>query len=441
MSHSTLTRRPFRNSVALALGFVVSAGLSACSGDEAMGDGDDDLGSGGAGAAPGSAGGLGNLGAGGDQLGASGGSQSGGGDNFGSGGGNLDGGGGGDFGSGSGGANEGSGGANTVDCGDGPKSGFYVEDGKLYDINCNEFIARGVNDPYVWYKTANNNNPPSPEQRFADIAAVGSNAVRVVLSAGKHGEGWPLVTGSEITNIINWCKQNKLVAILEVHDSTGYPEKIGAQNPQIAVDYWKSADIKNAIVGQEAFVIINIANESFGNGDSEQTDSTSWENFYTGAVPELRSAGIKHTLLVDAPNWGQDHRFIMRDGAGATNIFNADPDKNTTFAVHMYDVYGQPSTVTSYFDNFLSKGLVLFVGEFAADHGPGKDVDEATIMAQAEKHGVGYLGWSWDGNSTDLSSLDIVNNWSPTSLSSWGAALVNDTNGIKNTAVTCSCFD
>src|SRR5690606_17978792 len=179
MSHSALTRRPFRNSVILALG--LSAALSACGGGDAMGDGDGDgdFGSGGAGPDPGSTGGVGNLGSGGDQLGASGGSQSGGGDNLGSGGSNLDEGGG-DLGSGSGGANEGSGGANTVDCGDGPKSGFYVEDGKLYDVNCNEFIARGVNDPYVWYKTANNNNPPSPEQCMFDIAGVASKVFRVV---------------------------------------------------------------------------------------------------------------------------------------------------------------------------------------------------------------------------------------------------------------------
>jgi len=62
-------------------------------------------------------------------------------------------------------------------------------------------------------------------------------------------------------------------------------------------------------------------------------------------------------------------------------------------------------------------------------------------MAQAEEHGVGYLGWSWDGNSADLSSLDIVNNWNPATLSAWGTALVNDPNGIKNTSTPCTCFN
>lgn len=322
------------------------------------------------------------------------------------------------------------------------KTGFYVESGKIYDVNCNEFVARGVNDPYAWYKW-DTTDYPNFQERAADIASVGANAVRVVLSSGDHPEGWERVSGSEVTNIIDWCKQNKLIAILEVHDSTGSGEKQGVPGPQVAVDYWKSNDIKSAIVGQEAFVWINIANEAFGNSQpaNKSGDANTWKSFYAGAVAELREAGINHTFVVDAPNWGQDHQWIMRDGTEPTDIFNADPDKNTVFAVHMYDVYGQASTVSTYFTNFLQKGLPLMVGEFAADHGTGKNVDETTIMAQAEALGVGYLGWSWDGNSADLSSLDIVTNWNPATLSAWGTTLVNDPNGLKPTAIPCTCFD
>ncbi len=320
------------------------------------------------------------------------------------------------------------------------KTGFYVNAGKIYDNHCNEFIARGVNDPYAWYKS-NSSEYPNFEQRVADIASVGANSIRVVLASGDHPEGWGRVSGSELTNIINWCKENKLVAILEVHDSTGSGEKQGVPGPQVAVDYWKSSEIKDVIVGQEAHVWINIANEAFGNSMNKTTDASNWKTFYSGAVAELRTAGIRHTLVVDAPNWGQDYQWIMRDGTEPTDVFNADPDKNTVFSVHMYDVYAQASTVTTYFESFMQKELPLIVGEFAADHGSGKNVDEATIMAQAEERGVGYLGWSWDGNSADLSSLDIVNDWNPATLSTWGTTLVNDPNGIKATSTPCTCFN
>jgi hypothetical protein len=42
----------------------------------------------------------------------------------------------------------------------------------------------------------------------------------------------------------------------------------------------------------------------------------------------------------------------MRDGGGSS-IWEADPQKNLMFSVHMYDVYGSSATVTSYFNNFL----------------------------------------------------------------------------------------
>jgi mannan endo-1,4-beta-mannosidase len=130
----------------------------------------------------------------------------------------------------------------------------------------------------------------------------------------------------------------------------------------------------------------------------------------------------------------------MRDGTGATSIFNADPDRNVAFSVHMYDVYSAASTVTNYFSKFLAKGLPFIVGEFAADHGSAGGVDEGTIMSQAVQNGVGYLGWSWSGNSSDLVTLDITNNFNVSSLSTWGSTLINGTNGIKSTSKTCTVY-
>jgi mannan endo-1,4-beta-mannosidase len=306
--------------------------------------------------------------------------------------------------------------------------GFYVNDGRIYDDHCAEFVMRGVNYPYVWFKDSQ-----STQQMFADIAATSSNVVRVVLATGGQ---WPRIAASEISSIIGWAKENKLVAILEVHDSTGYGDKAEAVHPDNAVDYWLSDDIKAAITGQEAYVMINIANEAFGNDASSQ-----WESFHTGAVADLRAGGLKHTFIVDAPNWGQDWTNTMRDGMGAKNIFAADPDANTVFSVHMYDVYGTSDTVWAYFENFLGLGVPLLVGEFAADHGTSGNVDEAAIMAASKEHNVGYLGWSWSGNSSDLSSLDLVQNFNGSAFSTWGQRLIDGADGIRETSEPCRCFE
>jgi mannan endo-1,4-beta-mannosidase len=256
--------------------------------------------------------------------------------------------------------------------------------------------------------------------------------IRVVMSTGKQ---WTRTTGTEVANIISWAKASKLVAMLEVHDSTGYSEKAEAEHPDNAVGYWTSNEIASVLKGTEAYVMINIANEAFGNNTTSQ-----WEPFYTGAVPKLRAAGLHHTVVVDAPNWGQDWSYTMRDGAGPGKIFEADPDKNVIFSIHMYDVYGQSSAVTDYFTKFLTKGVPLIVGEFAADHGSSGDVAEDTILSLAKQNGVGYAGWSWSGNSADLASLDITNNFDVNSLTTWGTRLIKGANGIQETAKVCTVF-
>lgn len=315
-----------------------------------------------------------------------------------------------------------------------PGAGFHTKDGALYDVNGTEFVMRGVNYPYAW-------RTQGTEQSFADIAATGANTVRVVLASGDQ---WTKTSGAELANIITWAKANKLVAMLEPHDATGYGESTAAPHPEKMLDYWKSAEVLNAIKGQEAYVLVNIANEPFGNNTSDE-----WESFHAMAVADLRAAGIKHTLVVDAPNWGQDWDNCMRDGQNGSQsmtcdaqvVYDADPDHNTIFSVHMYDIYGTQEIIRSYFDRFLSKGLPLLVGEFAADHGDRGNVDEDSILALSEQHGIGYLGWSWSGNSSDLSSLDMTVNFSPNNLTTWGARLINGENGLKQTGTPCTCFE
>lgn len=303
-------------------------------------------------------------------------------------------------------------------------TGFNTKNGKLYDSKCSEFIMRGVNYPYAWFTGQNTNT------RFSEIASTRANTVRVVMAALSG----TITTAANITSIISWAKANKLIAILELHDCTGYGDG-NTNQPSQCLAYWLRSDIINVLKGQEAYVMINIANEAFGNATTAQ-----WLPFYQGAIPQLRTAGLHHTVIVDAPNWGQDWEFVMRDGTGPTTIFNADPDKNTVFSVHMYDVFSSSTIVTNYFTKFLTKGLPFVVGEFAADHGSSGNVDEDTIMSLAAQRGIGYLGWSWSGNSSNLATLDITNNFNLASLTTWGTRLIKGTNGITASGTVCSVY-
>jgi len=302
-------------------------------------------------------------------------------------------------------------------------AGWTVNGSQVLDPNGNTFVFRGVNHAHTWYADR-------LTQSLKDIAATGANSVRVVLS---NGTQWTRNSGADVTNVINQCKANKLVCVLEVHDSTGYGESAAATHISKATEYWLSSDIKAAITGQEDYVIVNIANEPFGNSTSAATYTAD----HITAVRALRSGGLTHLLMVDANNWGQDWQNAMRDNA--PSILAADSLKNTVFSVHMYEVYNNASIVQTYLNSFQTRGLAIVVGEFGAEHN-GSNVAEEAILQYAQDQGIGYLGWSWSGNGSCCVQLDIVNNWNAASLSTWGNYLLNSTNGIKATSKLATNF-
>ncbi|MER7399635.1 cellulase family glycosylhydrolase [Streptomyces sp. NPDC000151] len=300
--------------------------------------------------------------------------------------------------------------------------GFHVADGRLLDANGEEFVLRGVNHAHAWY-------PTRTAQALKDVKALGANSVRVVLATGDR---WTKNDTADVAAVVSQCKQNRLVCVLEAHDTTGYGEQAGAVTLSRAVDYWIS--IKDAVQGQEKYVLLNIGNEPYGNGAS---GATSWTADTENAIGRMRAAGFAHTLMVDAPNWGQDWSFTMRDHAA--EVFAADPAKNTVFSVHMYGVFNTADKVKDYLNRFTTQHLPLVVGEFGDLHSDG-DPDEAAIMSTAQQLGVGYLGWSWSGNGGGVEYLDMASGFDAAHLTPWGQRIFDGADGIKQTAKEAGIF-
>jgi mannan endo-1,4-beta-mannosidase len=299
-------------------------------------------------------------------------------------------------------------------------AGFTVSGGKILDANGNAFVMRGVNHAHTWYADRTT-------QALSDIKALGANTVRVVLASGDR---WTRNEAADVTNVINQCKANRLICVLEVHDTTGYGEDAAATTLARAVDYWIS--IKSALAGQERYVILNIGNEPYGN-----TNAAAWTADTKSAISRLRAAGFEHSIMVDAPNWGQDWQFTMRDNAAS--VFASDPQRNTIFSIHMYGVFDTAAEITDYLGRFVAAGLPIVVGEFGFNHSDGNP-DEDAIMATAQSSGIGYLGWSWSGNGGGVEYLDLTTNFNAAALTSWGERLFNGANGIKATSREASVF-
>jgi mannan endo-1,4-beta-mannosidase len=295
-------------------------------------------------------------------------------------------------------------------------TGLHISGRNIVEANGNNFIMRGVNHEHTWFTNQTSS--------FANIKALGANTVRVVLSGGR----WTANSASDVANVISLCKANRLICVLEDHDTTGYGEDGAAYTLDQAVNYW--IGLKSVLVGQENYIVINIGNEPIGN-----TNPGQWTAATTAAIQKMRSNGFEHLLMVDAPNWGQDWQYTMRDNA--QTVLNADSQKNTVLSIHMYDVFNTTSAITSYLDTFQNNGWPLVIGEFGW-RATTSNVDDQVVLAQAQQRGLGYLGWSWAGNNDPI--LDMTNNFDPNQLTTWGQRIFNGTNGIKATAKEATIY-
>jgi mannan endo-1,4-beta-mannosidase len=293
--------------------------------------------------------------------------------------------------------------------------GLHISGRNIVEANGQNLIMRGVNHPHVWYT--------GQTSSFAAIKAAGANTIRVVLGTGKR---WG--PSNDVPAVITLCKQNKLICVLEVHDTTGYGEEGAAASLDEAANYWISQ--KANLVGQENYVVINIGNEPIGN-----TNPAQWTAATAAAIQKLRTNGFEHLIMVDAPNWGQDWQNVMRD-TGQT-VLDADTKHNTVLSIHMYAVYANASTIVAYFDAFKNKGWPLVVGEFGWKFNSG-EVDHETILSEAQARGLGWIAWSWSGNSDPI--LDMTTNFNPAQLTTFGDRIVNGANGLKATSREASIY-
>jgi mannan endo-1,4-beta-mannosidase len=273
---------------------------------------------------------------------------------------------------------------------------------------------RGVSHGYAWHG--------QQDGSFADIKRLGANTVRVVLNS--------TVDAGRVADVIARCRANRLICVLEYHDTTGHGEQTGTVSLAEAAAYWTG--LREVLAGQEDYVVVNIGNEPFGNAGTD-----GWTSATSGAIAKLRAAGLRQLLMVDGPNWGQDWSGVMRDNAPA--VLASDPQHNTVFSVHMYGVYGTADKVVTYLDAFTRAGLALVVGEFGWKHTDG-DVAEDAIMHEAQARGLGYLGWSWSGNSGGVEYLDMAAGFDPARLTEWGARIFNGPDGIRATAKEAAVY-
>jgi mannan endo-1,4-beta-mannosidase len=296
---------------------------------------------------------------------------------------------------------------------------FYTQNGKLYDVNGEVFIIRGVNNPHIWFI----------EQAYAaldEIAAYGSNSVRIVWDS----KGDP----KELRRIIERVVELQMIAIPELHDATG---KDGIEDLLKVANYWVREDVKAILNDYKPYVILNIANEWMAS-----SDALNWYNGYMKSIDLIRNSGLNHCLIIDAAGWGQDLNPVKQFAA---DLMKHDPEGNLLFSVHMYGSWNDNDKIARELEYCVQNNIPLMIGEFGynfnnGDNNLGSKVDAQFIMSKCQELGMGYMPWSWTGNNAANQWLDMANPSNPTQLTEWGRLVLKGSNGIKKTAQTCSVF-
>lgn len=296
--------------------------------------------------------------------------------------------------------------------------GFYTKGTKLYDAKDNEFIMRGVNYAWVWQQGNENSVIPAAKQ-------IGCNTVRLAVrfNDGRRADA------SKLRSLIKLCRDNKLAVVLEDHAVTG---STSTSDLMACVNYWK--EMTSVLNDNLDIVIVNIANEWYGPWNQAQA----WADGYIQAIKAMRDAGIKNTLMVDAAGYGQWPASVNQKGK---DVAAADKLHNIMFSTHIYDDAGKDeSTTRQSIDYTLAPGVPAVIGEFAYKH-KGRNVCYQTVMDYCQQKGIGYLVWSWTGNSSEVADCDMFADYTANNYKQNGTLTVKGKNGIQATSKELSVFN
>ena len=326
------------------------------------------------------------------------------------------------------------------------KPGFHTDGVRLLDANDKEFLMRGYNYSYAWQKDLWG-------AAFSTAKKYNCNALRIQLSDGQKDLGG-YCDADKVSSLIKSCKDNHFIGVFNVQDTGGGND---ANVLLHAADYW--VGIKNAVIGQEKYCIVNIGNEwmeSPGrdcNGEWGEYQENLWSDTYIEAVRRIRSAGIKNTLMIDCNGYGQYADIIWKEGQRILDEdkkYFKDGKPNIIFSIHFYEKAcywdyekGTGSRVAHSIDKALSIGAPVCIGEYAYSRKSEEwKMDWETIQDYSKTMNIGYLGWSFTGNGdAESQGLDMFNSDGSQMYKNGECIIRHPNDGIQATSVICSVYD
>jgi hypothetical protein len=297
--------------------------------------------------------------------------------------------------------------------------GMYVTNRYLFSSSGDTVILKGFNAMIVYWDIHG-------EVNFPEIEKTKANCVRIFWKLA-----YPTPQPSDLDKVLENCIANHMIPIICLWDATGEWSKI-----QQCVDYWCSTEIIPVIQKYEKHLIVNIANEPGNTSMGQQV----FRSTYSAAVQQMRTAGIRTPIIIDADNWGRNADAVLDNGE---YILEQDPEHNLIFSWHLWDPQNWGTGTTAEIDRIITKAtgknICFIVGEFGpceqCGNCSGTKINWEYLIEKAYKNDIGYLPWVWkwsDCHSIVNNSTGAYGSWVN---SPWGESVaVTSLYSIKKTA-------
>ena len=291
---------------------------------------------------------------------------------------------------------------------------FTAHDGQIHDPDARSFVARGINLQY-------GDDPKRARPAIAAIASVHADIIRLELR--RNTTAWQVrraldeaVRARIPVMLMYWesditCGTDAGILKRDVHD--------------LWLKRWQGV-LREA--KYQPYLMLNLANE-WGKGDGDYADYLAT---YTGLIQDMRQAGLRMPLVIDAAECGQDTGSFL-DGRGA-QLQAADPLHNLIVSVHAYNKpWNSDALIDRHIADLKAEGVPFLIGEFGDRElvEDGNAVDHLHLMQQAEAEGVGWLAWSWKGNGGATKVLDMSRQYGTADLTRRGQDIVDGPGGLK----------
>ena len=299
------------------------------------------------------------------------------------------------------------------------RPGLYVDGRYLFSATGDTVILKGFNAMIVYWDIHG-------EVNFPEIEKTGANCVRIFWSLNH-----PAPRPEDLDLVLGNCIAHHMIPIICLWDATGDWSKI-----QHCVDYWCSPQIAPILKKYERHLLVNIANEP---GNDDMGDEV-FKSTYKDAVQQMRDAGIRVPLIIDADRWGRNADALLDNGE---YLLEQDPDQNLIFSWHLWDpenwMTGTQAEISRIITKAATKNICFIVGEF----GPCEQCDNCShskinweyLIENAYRNDIGYLPWVWkwtDCHAIVNNTTGAYGSWVNTP---WGQEVaVGSPYSIRNTA-------